>query len=192
MTLDEQVAGEDVPQERVCVFIDGQNLYYRLREDGYATNRWSEGEWSSFLGQLCPAENLVEVYYYNAELPESHPRHEQQLSYLERMDSHPDITVRRGYVRRQGGEMHEKRVDSLIVADMVSLAYENAYDIAILLSGDEDFVPAVEAVQKLGKQVRVVCSEQNLAQELEDAADQYVPLETLALPAKPSGKRGRR
>ncbi len=189
MTLDEQVAGEDVPQERVCVFIDGQNLYYRLREDGHATDRWSESEWSSFLSQLCPPESLVEAYYYNAELPEHHPRHQRQLSYLERMDHHPDIMVRRGYVRGHGDEMREKRVDSLIVADMVSLAYENAYDIAVLLSGDEDFVPAVEAVQKLGKKVRVVCSEQNLAQELEDSADQYVPLETLALPSGPSGRR---
>lgn len=36
---------------------------------------------------------------------------------------------------------------------MVSFAYENLYDTAILVSGDGDFAPAVKRVQKLGKKV---------------------------------------
>ena len=36
---------------------------------------------------------------------------------------------------------------------MVSFAYENTYDTAILVSGDGDFVPTIKRVQKLGKRV---------------------------------------
>ena len=36
---------------------------------------------------------------------------------------------------------------------MVRLAYENAFDTAILVSGDGDFVPAVQLLRKLGKNV---------------------------------------
>ncbi len=39
---------------------------------------------------------------------------------------------------------------------MVALAYENAYDHAILISGDEDFTPAVEIAQQKGKIVTIV------------------------------------
>ena len=47
----------------------------------------------------------------------------------------------------------EKRVDVSIAVDMVTMAYGGQYDVAYLLSADGDFVPAVEAVKKLGKKV---------------------------------------
>ena len=37
--------------------------------------------------------------------------------------------------------------------DLISGAYESIYDTAIIVSGDEDFVPALKKVQKLGKKV---------------------------------------
>ena len=38
----------------------------------------------------------------------------------------------------------EKGVDTLIVTDMIRLAWENAYDLAVLATSDSDLVPAVE------------------------------------------------
>ena len=43
--------------------------------------------------------------------------------------------------------------DIHLAVDMVSFAYENAFDTAILMSGDGDFVPAIERLKKLGKRV---------------------------------------
>lgn len=45
------------------------------------------------------------------------------------------------------GRSAEKTVDSRIVADMLSLAWEGGYDVALLLSSDRDFLPAVERLQ---------------------------------------------
>lgn len=47
----------------------------------------------------------------------------------------------------------EKGVDSAILTDMFSLAWENAYEVAILVSGDADLVPAVEKIQDRGLKV---------------------------------------
>jgi uncharacterized LabA/DUF88 family protein len=47
----------------------------------------------------------------------------------------------------------EKGVDSAIVTDMISLAWEEAYDVAVLVSSDGDFVPAVERLQEKGIKV---------------------------------------
>lgn len=38
----------------------------------------------------------------------------------------------------------EKGIDTAIVTDMVSLAWKSSYDVAILVSSDSDFIPAVE------------------------------------------------
>lgn len=47
----------------------------------------------------------------------------------------------------------EKGVDTRIVTDMISLAWQDAYDIAILASLDADLIPAVKFVQQKGKRV---------------------------------------
>ena len=47
----------------------------------------------------------------------------------------------------------EKGVDSLIVTDMISLAWENSYDLAILSSSDRDLIPAVKYLSGKGKKV---------------------------------------
>lgn len=47
----------------------------------------------------------------------------------------------------------EKGVDTAIVTDLLALAGEDAYDVAILLSSDADHIPAVEWVQARGKKV---------------------------------------
>lgn len=45
------------------------------------------------------------------------------------------------------GRAAEKTIDARIVTDLLGLAWEGAYDAAILLSSDKDFIPAVEHAQ---------------------------------------------
>src|SRR5207249_1332686 len=47
----------------------------------------------------------------------------------------------------------EKGVDAAIVTDLLSLAWQNAYDLAVLVTSDADFVPAVKSVQAKGLKI---------------------------------------
>jgi uncharacterized LabA/DUF88 family protein len=47
----------------------------------------------------------------------------------------------------------EKGIDTAIVTDMIKLAWEDSYDIAVLVSGDRDFIPAVELLDAKGRKV---------------------------------------
>lgn len=47
----------------------------------------------------------------------------------------------------------EKGVDAAIVTDMLSLAWEGAYDLAVLVSRDADYVPAVQMLARKGIKV---------------------------------------
>jgi uncharacterized LabA/DUF88 family protein len=47
----------------------------------------------------------------------------------------------------------EKGMDTAIVTDMVRLAWEGCWDVAVLVSADGDFVPAVEHLQRKGHMV---------------------------------------
>lgn len=68
----------------------------------------------------------------------------------------------------------EKQVDVLIAVDLVSLAHQDGYDVAYLLSADGDFVPAVREVQRLGK--RVFAASPLRGNQLATQADAFINL----------------
>jgi uncharacterized LabA/DUF88 family protein len=47
----------------------------------------------------------------------------------------------------------EKGVDVKIATDMITLAWEDTYDIGVLVSADSDFVPLAEFLKTKGKKV---------------------------------------
>jgi len=47
----------------------------------------------------------------------------------------------------------EKGVDTSIAIELFHYALDNVYDKAILISGDEDFVPAIEYIQRRGNHI---------------------------------------
>ena len=59
----------------------------------------------------------------------------------------------------------EKGIDAAIATDLLSLSWQGKLDVAILVSGDADFVPAVERIQEKGLKV-VNATWQNHGHEL--------------------------
>jgi uncharacterized LabA/DUF88 family protein len=47
----------------------------------------------------------------------------------------------------------EKGVDTAMVTDLFSQAWESAWDVAVLISSDRDFIPAVEMLSRKGYRV---------------------------------------
>ncbi|EDX70831.1 conserved hypothetical protein [Coleofasciculus chthonoplastes PCC 7420] len=67
-------------------------------------------------------------------------------------------------------------LDVELALDLVELA--DTYDTAILVSGDGDFVPAIERIQQLSRRVEVVSYRATTSQKLMQLADNYLNLET--------------
>ncbi len=86
----------------------------------------------------------------------------QVKCYKRRLKNHPTCPVCHKVVRECphdgcGGDMAgtiEKGVDTAIATDMIRLAWENAYQVAILATADADLVPAVEFLDQKG--IRVI------------------------------------
>ena len=148
-------------QDRVIVFVDGNNLYHRLKDRGWPT--WIE---VGSLAQRLVGGNrkLVRTYYYNA-APPSGSRHEDRgRYYLAKVKGVPNIVFRQSRLQPttkvdENGQYqtyNEKGADTALVADMVQCAIENECDVAILVSSDGDFAPAVETLRGYQKRVEVV------------------------------------
>jgi hypothetical protein len=148
---------------KICIFFDGQNFYRSLlRYD--ETLRVDYDRLATWITQQVggPAAMFGGAYYYVGVSAGAPPLVE---GFLKGLELRPGYFVKREpRVRRTGrctvcnGEYEyttEKRVDTRLVADLIHYAANGAYDAAVLVSGDDDFVPAVEAVNALGKQVWV-------------------------------------
>src|SRR5216117_1018120 len=148
---------------KVCIFFDGQNFYRSLLRYDESV-RVDYDRLAVWITQKVGGDAAVfgGAYYYvgvSAGAPQ------QVEGFLKGLELRPGYFVKRDpRVRRTrrcpncGGEYDyttEKRVDTRLVADLIHYAANGAYDAAVLVSGDDDFVPAVEAVNALGKQVWV-------------------------------------
>lgn len=72
----------------------------------------------------------------------------------------------------------EKQVDVALAVDMVAKA--TAYDVAIIVSGDEDFVPAARVLKVQGKSVEVAAFRSQRSAEWDKVADRIWTLDLLA------------
>ena len=156
-------------RERVMVFIDGSNLYHVLTENCGRHDL----VFSKFVSKLIDGRDLERTYYYNVRQNASvNPQASaEQEKFLSSLFETPYLEVRLGVHRRQGGGMVEKGVDVMMATDLVVAAYRDLYDTAIVVSGDGDFYPAVQAAKDVGKHVEVVAFQSNLSPEVRRVAD---------------------
>jgi uncharacterized LabA/DUF88 family protein len=68
-------------------------------------------------------------------------------------------------------EPREKAVDVALATTMLEMAALSAYDIAIVVCGDRDFLPALQAVRRLGKRVALVSARGACPREYSDPDD---------------------
>jgi len=161
-------------QERVVIFIDGSNFYFGLKNLFGRANI----DFQKFSQILAENRKLIRTYYYNApiikELDED--RYRRQQKFFERLKNTPYLTLKLGRLVNRNGVYVEKGIDIKIAIDMLNLAYNNVYDTAILVSGDGDFVDAVEGVKDLGKHVEHAYFQSGQSQHLRQSCDRYIKL----------------
>jgi len=59
----------------------------------------------------------------------------------------------------------------MLVTDLLNYAWEDLYDVAVVVSGDSDFAYALQAVKNMGKYIEVAYFETNVSKDILDVAD---------------------
>lgn len=101
-----------------------------------------------------PQAKIYRVTYYDAVEDEGteSPDVEDYWSEIELLH---DTSLGFGAIRGRRGRRRQKKVDTLLATDMLVGAFTNIFDVAILVSGDADFVPVVDEVRRRGISVVV-------------------------------------
>lgn len=140
---------------KVMVFIDGMNARCRLEECG-----WIENFDVLYLARrLVGSRTLSAVFYY---VPTPNRRqlgaegYSKARRYIDAVERQPLVIVKKGYMVDRNGVWEEKMVDVLIASDMVFFAARNGYDTAIVVTADNDLVPAIQRVKNLNRKVELL------------------------------------
>ena len=165
--------------DRVMIYIDGSNVYHSLKKIYGYTNL----DFEAFTKKLAGRRQLVRVYYYNAPVDHTKEaeRYKEQQTFFNRMRRIPYLEVRLGrlvYRNWPAEKAYEKGIDVKKATDMLGQAYRDLYDVAILVSGDNDFADALQAIKDTGKHVEVALfGDVWSSQHLRDAADKAVRID---------------
>jgi uncharacterized LabA/DUF88 family protein len=153
---------------RYMVFVDGENLTIRAQELAKERNLMlAEGDcyrrdvliwFPGYQGQP-PFENVpwrdeyirgapIRAMYYTS-LVGDEDAIRAAAETLWKLGFSPAV------FKKTRRDQKAKGVDIALTKDMLSHAYLDNYDVAILVAGDGDYVPLVEEVKRLGKRVHL-------------------------------------
>ncbi|PIW68765.1 MAG: NYN domain-containing protein [Candidatus Omnitrophica bacterium CG12_big_fil_rev_8_21_14_0_65_42_8] len=193
----------EIKKERVAIFIDGSNFYHGLKTCIGNT----KVDFSKFSQLLCGSRELVRAYYYNAPVnQQAFPDiYKDQQKFFGSLKTVPYFVLKLGRLEKRTvkvdkenliktfgddvaklilekwGEVIttyvEKGVDIDLAADMLRLAYNNAYDTAIIVTGDGDFVSAVNGVKDMGKHVENANFSDGKGYHIRTACDKFISLD---------------
>lgn len=158
--------------DRVMIFCDGSYLFHSLqdREERLHYGRLKE--------ELSLNEKLIRALFYGSSPEDKRPKQEAFYNNLKHLGW--DVKI---YPLKEveGVRSKEKQVDIALVTDMLLYGHENLYDIAVLITGDKDYRPAVWAVKEMGKRVKIAGFKDSMAQELilEVGDANFIPLDDM-------------
>ena len=140
--------------QRVAIFIDGSNLYHNLKRFDIKT------KFEEIIKRIETKRKIVDIFYYTALLDRSinEERYKEHKRFLDKIKEIPNFHVvlcnlRRVILKDGFVNFAIKGDDVYLATDLIKGAYENLYDVAIIVSGDADFIPAIKLVQKNGKKI---------------------------------------
>lgn len=148
-------------KRRVAIYIDGSNLYHKLRDLEISNTTYFN--YNSLSQWLARDRAIISKRYYigvvrakeNDEKGQILRKNQQRL-FNHLCSPAQGFIVKQGYLMKNDGVYHEKGVDVKMAVDLLVGAYEDIYDVAILISSDTDLIPAIQKVKHLGKEVEYI------------------------------------
>lgn len=143
--------------ERITIFIDNSNIFKGFQKYNI------KADYEKLKNLITQNRKLQNIFLYEGAV---YPMSQEKKSWYKELTTRSGYIIKASFDKIAIGEVIEKKVDIKIAIDIVSLAYENVYDRAVLVSGDGDFVPVVKKVKKLGKIVELWAFRYSIANSL--------------------------
>lgn len=153
---------------RVISYVDGFNLYFGLR-----SKKWRKYYWLNLVALssalLKPDQKLEHCHYFTARISESGGKSQdssRQSTWLDALASLENLTIHYGHFlgknrhcRKCGAtwvDHEEKMTDVNIASQILTDAYDDRFDMALVISGDSDLTAPIRIVRERFPAKRVI------------------------------------
>ena len=159
------------PQDRVAIFIDGENIHYSAKHLNMRL------DYLKLCSLLAAGRRLVRSHFYTAVSNQS----EGKIDFVNFLKLNGFKVITKELKSYNENETSTRNVRSSLDMELAIDVLEmvNHLDTVIICSGDGDFVPLVEAVARRGRHVEVCALREMTSTDLIAAADQYTDLASL-------------
>jgi uncharacterized LabA/DUF88 family protein len=165
--------------KNVAVFVDVANIFYAAKAAGV------DIDYVTLLKSAVSGRDFVRAYAYTGLDPDN----ENQRNFHSFLARHGYRVVSKD-IRKYGDGKVKANLDIELVVDLMKTARN--LDVAIIVSGDGDFAPAIRAVQEMGVRCEVISFRGNTSSDLIEVADLFTDITQIARVEKGSSRSGRR
>jgi len=170
--------------DKVITYIDGFNLYFGISEAYQKKYLWLDLEALSE-NLLRQNQKLDRVHYFTARIRNNHQKAKRQNTYLDALSTRTKIKIHPGkylntdvtcpMCHRVYKKPSEKMSDVNLASYLLVDAFQDNYDVAIVISGDSDLTTPISMVRQLfpKKQVIVAFPPCRSSVSLEKTANGY-------------------
>ena len=149
--------------ERIIIFIDNSNIFKGFRKYNIKAN------YEKLKNIITKGRKLHGIFLYEGVV---YPMSPEKKKWYKNLSEKSGYMIKTSFDKIALNDAFEKKIDIKIAIDVISLAYENAYDTAVLVSGDGDFVPVIKKLKELDKNVEVWTFSYSLANALKEELKQ--------------------
>lgn len=154
--------------QRIISYVDGFNLYFGLRSKG-----WRKYYWLNLVSLtkalLKPNQQFLHCHYFTARIrtsgSQSQDAHRQTV-WLDALSTLGELTTHYGHYLPKKVRCHqcgaewttheEKMTDVNIATQLLTDAYEDRFDVALVVSGDSDLTTPIQLLRDRFPTKRVI------------------------------------
>ncbi|MHA1729838.1 MAG: NYN domain-containing protein [Promethearchaeota archaeon] len=146
-------------EPRIMIFIDNSNIFqgfkkYKIKAD-----------YEKLKNKISKDRQLHGIFLYEGVLYPITPKKKKWYGDLSNKSGY---VIKTSFNKMSHQEFVEKKIDIQIAIDIISGAYENAFDTAVLVSGDGDFLPVAQKINELDKSLEIWAFKYSLANTLKE------------------------
>ena len=145
--------------ERIVIFIDNSNIFQGFRKYNI------RADYEKLKNLIARGRKLQKIFLYEGIV---YPMSPKKKKWYEELSERSEYIIKASFDKIASSGAIEKKVDINLAIDIISLAYENTYDTAVLVSGDGDFVSVIKKVKELNKNVELWAFRYSLANTLKE------------------------
>ncbi|MEA3294383.1 MAG: NYN domain-containing protein [Euryarchaeota archaeon] len=157
--------------KRAMMFIDGANIFHGCRnfQKNYKI------DYVKVRQELTKDYDLIRAYFYEGIDPED----ESKRSFHSALQKQGFHIESRHLLKRNGG-FQEKGIDVMLTTELLTHAFKDNFDVAVIMSGDQDYIVALNEVKREGKKIVLASFKNSFSKDIQEIADEVIFIDDIA------------